>query len=210
VVNREMKLNRERNLSQARNQPARNQSNRPQAAQAKLANAARQNFAANRGRNVTLGTNHVANYRGRNVTIVNNWQQPRFSGNANYSAFYNYANYANWHDRSWWNNHYSNVVFVLGGWWYWDAGYWYPAWGYDPYASYVYAGPIYTGSAELTPHEIVANVQAELSDWDYDPGPVDGMLGPQTREALSAFQADHGLLVTSAIDRPTLRTLGLT
>jgi hypothetical protein len=207
--------NRERNIARAHNQAAHNQAvqnqrNRAQTAQANVSNAARRNFAASRGRNVTLGTNHVAQYRGREVPIVNNWQQPRFRNNPSYSAFYNYGNYEHWHDRSWWNNNYSNITFVLGGWWYWNAGYWYPAWGYDPYASYVYAGPIYTGSASLTPHQIVANVQVALRDWGYNPGAIDGVLGPHTRAAIAAFQTDEGLLVTSAIDRPTLQTLGLT
>ena len=158
---------------------------------------------------MTLGTNHVVNYNGQNVRIVNDWHEPRFRGNDNYAAFYNYNNNYGWHNRLWWNDHYSQVIFVLGGWWYWNAGYWYPAWGYDPYASYVYAGPIYTGSAELTPHEIVANVQVALRDWGYNPGPVDGILGRHTRAAIAAFQTDEGLMVTSAIDRPTLQTLGL-
>jgi peptidoglycan hydrolase-like protein with peptidoglycan-binding domain len=35
------------------------------------------------------------------------------------------------------------------------------------------------------------------------------MLGPMTREAIAAYQADNGLAVTSAIDEPTLATLGL-
>jgi peptidoglycan hydrolase-like protein with peptidoglycan-binding domain len=30
-----------------------------------------------------------------------------------------------------------------------------------------------------------------------------------TREAIAAYQADNGLSVTSAIDEPTLATLGL-
>ena len=38
------------------------------------------------------------------------------------------------HDRHWWRSHY-NTTFVLfgGGYYYWDAGYWYPAYGYNPY-----------------------------------------------------------------------------
>jgi len=44
----------------------------------------------------------------------------------------------------------------------------------------------------------------------YYAGPIDGILGSQTRRALAAFQVDHGLAVTSAVDRPTLATLGLT
>ena len=43
----------------------------------------------------------------------------------------------------------------------------------------------------------------------YYDGPIDGALGPMTREAIAAYQADNGLSVTSAIDEPTLATLGL-
>jgi len=43
----------------------------------------------------------------------------------------------------------------------------------------------------------------------YYAGAIDGILGPQTRAALAAFQADHGLAVTSAVDQPTLQTMGL-
>jgi peptidoglycan hydrolase-like protein with peptidoglycan-binding domain len=39
---------------------------------------------------------------------------------------------------------------------------------------------------------------------------IDGVLGSQTRWALAAFQADHRLAITSAVDQPTLATLGLT
>jgi hypothetical protein len=38
---------------------------------------------------------------------------------------------------------------------------------------------------------------------------VDGQGGPQTRDALGAFQADHNLEVTSAIDEPTVEALSL-
>ena len=40
-------------------------------------------------------------------------------------------------------------------------------------------------------------------------GPVDGLLGTQTRGGLAAFESDNGLGVTSAVDRPTLQTLDL-
>jgi hypothetical protein len=36
------------------------------------------------------------------------------------------------HDREWWKQHFLAIVFVLGGYYYWDGGYWYPALGYDP------------------------------------------------------------------------------
>jgi hypothetical protein len=165
----------------------------------------RRNFAANRERNVTLGRNAVVNRSRQNARVVNNWHNDRFHG-SRYAAFYNYNR--QWHDRGWWNNHYSNIVFVLGGWWYWNSGYWYPAWGYGSGSYYPYDGPIY-GYNNLTPDRIMVNVQVALQRDGYYTGAIDGDIGPQTREALAAFQADNGLAVTSAVDAPTLQTLGL-
>jgi hypothetical protein len=168
------------------------------------ARIARNNRALNRQRNLTMARNVAVN-RAANARVVNNWRNARFRG-SNYAAFYNYNR--QWHDRGWWRNHHSRIVFVLGGWWYWNAGYWYPAWGYDSNAYYPYDGPIY-GYGELAPDRIIVNVQVALQRNGYYAGPTDGMLGSQTREALAAFQADHGLTVTSAVDGPTLQTLGL-
>jgi len=56
---------------------------------------------------------------------------------------------------------------------------------------------------------MIANVQATLQQEGYYHGEVDGMLGPFTRSALANYQRDHGLYVTSAIDRPTLESLGM-
>jgi hypothetical protein len=163
-------------------------------------------MAVNRQRNLTMARN-VLNNRAGNVRVTNNWRAARFN-NARYGAFYNY-NRA-WHDRGWWSSNYPWTVYIapLGGWWYWNAGYWYPAWGYDPYGSYPYDGPIY-GYGNLTPDHIVMNVQVALQQQGYYAGSVDGDLGPQTRAALAAFQSDNGLAVTSAVDEPTLQTLGL-
>jgi hypothetical protein len=125
----------------------------------------------------------------------------------NYAAFRSY--HPEWHDQSWWRNRYNRVVFNSGGWYYWNAGWWYPAWGYAPNASYAYDGPIY-GYNGLTPDQVIANVQGALQQQGYYRGGVDGMLGPYTREALANYQRHHGLNVTSAIDRPTLEALGMT
>jgi len=142
--------------------------------------------------------------RAASAPIVNNWQN--VSGQ-NYGAFRDY--HRSWHDRSWWDNHYSNIILVGGGYWYWDGGYWYPAWGYDQsYTYYPYDGPIY-GYSSLTPDQIIVNVQTQLANDGYYVGAIDGVLGPQTRRAIAAFQADNGLAVTSAVDEPTLSTLGL-
>src|SRR5437660_1398612 len=58
-----------------------------------------------------------------------------------YVVFKNYR--AQWHDRDWWSGHHNRIVLVFGAPYYWDAGFWYPAWGYDPAATYYpYDGPI--------------------------------------------------------------------
>jgi len=153
-------------------------------------------------------TNRAAAFRAYNpnARVVNNWRSEQFTGN-NYRAFRDYRR--QWHNRDWWRHNYSRISLVGGGWWYWDGGYWYPAWGYDPsYSYYPYDGPIY-GYADLTPDQVIVNVQAQLQNDGYYSGAVDGILGPQTRRAIAAFQADHGLAVTSAVDQPTLATLGL-
>jgi Putative peptidoglycan binding domain len=166
------------------------------------------NSAEFRGRN-NLAVNHnnrnFAYYRGRNVAINNNFRSAAFSGRQ-YAAFRNY--HREWHDRGWWRSHYNRIVFVNGGWYYWNVGYWFPAWGYAPSAYYAYDGPIY-GYDGLAPDRVIVDVQSQLQRDGYYDGPVDGVLGPMTREAIAAFQADHGLAVTSVIDEPTLATLGM-
>ena len=118
-----------------------------------------------------------------------------------------------WHDRWYWHSHYSSVVYVGGPYWgshwYWDGGYWFPAWGYDPaFASYVYDGPIFAYN-NLPPDEVVINVQEALQDQGYYSGNIDGQFGNQTRDALAAYQRDHELEITAAIDEPTVQSLGL-
>jgi hypothetical protein len=133
-----------------------------------------------------------ANYRVRNYRDV----------------FHNYRPIR--HDRFWYRTHYDRVVVVGGGYYYWDAGYWYPAWGYDPaFSFYVYDGPIYSYE-NLPPDQVIVNVQTELQDQGYYTGDVDGQLGPKTRDALATYQSDHNLEVTSAVDEPTVEALGLT
>jgi Putative peptidoglycan binding domain len=99
-------------------------------------------------------------------------------------------------------------VFVFGAPYYWHAGYWFPAWGYYPDAYYAWDGPIYAYN-NLPPDQVIANVQATLQEQGYYQGEVDGLVGPLTRGALAAYQRDHGLYVTSAIDQPTLQSLGM-
>lgn len=156
-------------------------------------------FAAANGAHASRTRSH------RRVAVTNNWKSSKFSGR-NYAAFRDYRRER--HDRNWWRSHYNRITFRNGGWYYWDTGYWYPAVGYDPGYVYPYYGPIYSYN-NLAPDEVIASVQSRLDGAGYDAGPVDGSLGPLTREALAAFQYDQGLAVTSAIDQPTLAALGL-
>jgi len=112
------------------------------------------------------------------------------------------------HDRNWWHRRCNTIIFISGGFWAWDAGWWYPAWGYDPYYSnYAYNGPIY-GYDGLPPDQVIANVQGALQEMGYFPYAVDGVLGPTTQQAIADYQNDQGLPVTGAVDRPTLVSLG--
>jgi hypothetical protein len=143
----------------------------------------------------------AVNFRqNRRIEGSQNWQ------GSNYQVFRNYR--SEWHDRDWWRHNHSRIVFVFGGPYYWNSGYWFPAWGYDPGAYYAYEGPIYAYN-DLPPDQVIANVQAALQQQGYYHGEVDGLIGPLTREAIANYQRDHGLYMTSTIDRPTLESLGM-
>jgi hypothetical protein len=143
-------------------------------------------------------TTFQQNYR---IQGSQNWQ------GQNYAAFQNYR--GQWHDQGWWNSNYDRIVLISGGWYFWNAGYWSPAWGYDSaFSYYPYNGPIYAYN-NLPPDQVIANVQSTLQAQGYYHGEVDGTLGPITRKALANYQRDHSLYTTEAIDEPTLASLGL-
>ena len=146
------------------------------------------------------GIEHVKFQPGSHIPKCQEWRDSR------YTVFRKYT--AAWHDRDWWRSHYPRIVFVSGGWYYWHANYWYPAWGYQPGAVYGYDGPIY-GLNDLPPDQVVANVQATLQQLGYYHGPINGSLDLATLDAIANYQRDHGLYATSAIDEPTLASLGM-
>ncbi len=139
------------------------------------------------------------NYR---IQGAERWQGPQ------YEVFRSY--HPEWHDQGWYHQHYPRVELIAGGYYFFNAGYWFPAWGYSPSAQYyAYDGPIYAGQHAEPPDKVIADVQGVLQQMGYYKGEVDGLLGPLTREALSAYQADNGLTQTAAIDEPTLDALGM-
>ncbi len=138
--------------------------------------------------------------QGKHIEGSQNWQGP------SYTVFRNYT--PQWHDQVWWKSHHNRIVFVYGGWYAWNAGFWFPAWGYAPNAYYAYDGPIY-GYNGLPPDQVIANVQTALQQQGYYQGEVDGLLGPQTRAAVADYQRANGLAETAAVDQPTLESLGM-
>ncbi|HEY2681190.1 MAG TPA: peptidoglycan-binding domain-containing protein [Candidatus Udaeobacter sp.] len=125
-----------------------------------------------------------------------------------YQVFRSY--HPEWHDQGWYHSHYNRVELIGGGYYYFNNGYWFPAWGYSPSAQYyAYDGPIYAGQHAEPPDKVIADVQGVLQEMGYYKGEVDGLLGPLTREALTAYQAEQGLTQTAAIDEPTLDSLGM-
>ncbi|WP_349363426.1 MAG: peptidoglycan-binding protein [Roseitalea porphyridii] len=53
----------------------------------------------------------------------------------------------------------------------------------------------------------IANIQAILNDQGYDAGPVDGIMGGKTREAIIAFQRDNGLEASGNVDQALVEKL---
>src|SRR2546421_7369620 len=71
----------------------------------------------------TPNVNSVTFRANRRIIGSENWRGSR------YVVFRNYR--PAWHDRVWWIGHYPRIVLIGGGWYYWNSGFWYPAWGYD-------------------------------------------------------------------------------
>jgi hypothetical protein len=93
----------------------------------------------------------------RREGFSSSWRGDWFSGRQ-YSPFRNY--HSQWHDSGWWNEYCGDrIVFVTVYSqpfpFFFNAGYWYPAWGYYPNANYPYDGPIY-GYNDLPPDEVIA------------------------------------------------------
>jgi hypothetical protein len=130
---------------------------------------------------------------------------------------------ANWH-RDWDRRHahfFHNRFFVFddGFWFGLDPGF-YP-WDYLPYyaddyypydyyaddQTYDNTEPVYNGvpAADAT----VQAVQTQLTQQGYYNGPVDGIFGPATRDAVANYQIANQLNVTGSLSPDTLQSLGL-
>ncbi len=66
-------------------------------------------------------------------------------------------------------------------------------------------------NARVAPHEnyappsdLVADIQQSLITLGYDPGPIDGVMGPRTVAAIKEYQNNYGLLITGQPSQPLL------
>ncbi len=65
----------------------------------------------------------------------------------------------------------------------------------------------FTDYKKLKGVELIKMVQRVLKDSGFDPGPVDGILGPRTRAATKNFQIKNRLEPTGVLDKQTLDRL---
>jgi N-acetylmuramoyl-L-alanine amidase len=56
---------------------------------------------------------------------------------------------------------------------------------------------------------VIVNVQRALQQLGYYSGDLNGSLGVDTRQAITAYQQDYGLDTTGVVDEATVRSLGL-
>jgi len=94
-----------------------------------------------------------------------------------YEVFRSY--HPEWHDQGWYHSRYPNVTLIAGGYYFFNAGYWYPAWGYSPSAQYyAYDGPIYVGQRAQPEHVVKWNIYV--------------VQGQSLQEGFAAFQSVWG------------------
>src|SRR6266550_4590481 len=130
---------------------------------------------------------------------------------------------ANWH-RDWDRRHahfFHNRFFVFdaGFWFGLDSGFYpwdylpYYADDYNPYDYYADDQPYdNTGAVDNSapaPDATVEAIQERLAQLGYYKGPVDGVFGPTTRDAVANYQVANQLTVTGSLSPDTLQSLGL-
>jgi len=99
-------------------------------------------------------------------------------------------------------HHFRNRTFVFIDAFGFPVFYPYP-YSYHPYDYYGYNDYGY-GDARL-----VVEVQRRLARAGYYHGAIDGILGPETRRAIRAYERDHKMPAYGVIDRQLVRTLSV-
>lgn len=78
---------------------------------------------------------------------------------------------------------------------------------FDEYVLDIAGQSLRIALGHLDPVESVKGVQARLNNLGYDCGPVDGIVGTKTREAVRRFQAEHDLQVDGIAGPKTQKKL---
>jgi hypothetical protein len=141
-------------------------------------------------------TDHI--YQSQAATSHSDWDRRR-------------AHYENNH---WWAYNGDSWIGLDTGFYPWD---YYPYYTYDYYPYDYFVGdstdvpPAYQGTTTTapTPDPTVTAVQTQLSQQGCFGGPIDGLFGPTTRDAVARYQADQNLTVTGSLTPDTIRALGL-
>jgi putative peptidoglycan binding protein len=175
-----------------------------------------QNVSSRMGNTRNYG---ARSYAGRKNTGTRYYGGTRYYRNNYYGGVRRYSYGGGYPNYGYYSGYpYSNWSYGTSG--YYPYSYYggYPYSGYNNYYSY-YGGYPYSGYSNrysyYTPAysyggSTVAAVQQRLGRLGYYHGSVDGVIGPQTRSAIAAFQSRNGMAVDGAIDRPLLNSLGLT
>jgi len=131
------------------------------------------------------------------------YNQPQITPNNQYNSGNNYGGnwsaantHSDWNhsgQHSWNNN---NYMWYQGGWLLITAA-------FNPF--YVTSG--YSNNGYYNNGSLVSSVQASLNNQGYYNGPIDGNIGPGTRQAIASYQNDNNLNVTGHINGPLLQSL---
>jgi hypothetical protein len=158
-------------------------------------------------------------YNGNGYYRGSRYAGSRYYGNSGYtgtryygsSGYYTSPNY--YYGGGWGYPYGGTSSWPFGYSYYGGYPYNYSYYGGNPY-SYSYSGGYpynysYYGSGYGSGGSTVAAVQQRLAEMGYYHGAVDGVMGPQTRAAIAAYESRHGLIVDGTITGPLLNRLGL-
>ena len=105
------------------------------------------------------------------------------------------------------------AAFGFPGWGPWGPWWWYPDYADYPYYDDPQSSESQTSSESQNGtqywNDLAMSAQSKLAQQSYYRGPIDGVIGSGSVQAIRRFQSDHGLPVTGKIDPKLLQALGV-
>jgi hypothetical protein len=138
------------------------------------------------------------NYSGTRYYAGNRY----YGGNGRYGATRYYGGTRNYYGGGWGYPYYGYSS-------YWPYSYYGGYYRYSYYEGYPYTYSYYSEPAYGYDASLVAQVQDRLAELGYYDGVIDGIMGPQTRAAISAYESTHNLVVDGTISSRLLARMGL-